>query len=161
MPCRTCARLATFLQAEVRHTGRVRLRVVPCLRRPFEHPLEAAPVVGGDLFAAGRELTEGIAAPLQKTKDALLIIERNLGKIAPPTLGIADLVGPALAAGLDDERIDEGHLLSAVLEVAVDDLFAGDDLGGAPAEFRKITIARASDVSESCRCLPFLIAIFW
>ena len=126
-------RASELLRAEVRDAGRVRLRV-PGHRRPFEHRLEVAPVVGADLLAVGRELAEWIAAPLQKTQHAPLIIERKLGKIAPPTLDKVDRVGPPSAGGLDDERVDEGHLASRWWSGSlVDDLFAGDDLCGRPA----------------------------
>ena len=146
-----------LLQPEVRHAGLVRL-LVPRHHRAFEHRLEVAPVVGADLLAAGREHAGRIAAPLQETHHAPLVIEREFGKIAPPTFGKVDLIGPPAAARIDDQSVDEGHLPAAVVRIAGDNLFAADDAGAEPASSRQKTMAHASDVSPKiAACLPLLL----
>ena len=129
-----------LLRAEMGDAGRVRLRV-PRHRRASEGCLKDAPIAGADLFAAGREHAEWIAAPPQKTQHAPLIIERKLGKIAPPTFAVHGRVGPTLAGRLDNKRVLEKHLVSVPAgkggKADTSDLPAGDDLCGRPASPRK------------------------
>ena len=133
-PIEHVLRASELLHAEVRQAVRVRLRI-PGHRRPLQHALEVAPVVGADLLAAGREQAERIAAAGQERQHTPLVVEGKIGKITPPRLGMGDGIGAPVAGRLDDEGVEPMHLLSGVTRA--DDLPAGDDLGGRPPESGK------------------------
>jgi hypothetical protein len=112
----------------------VRPRIPGC-RCLSEHRLEAEPLTGADLRAVGRELAERIAAPGQERQHASFVIEGKVGKIAPPGLSMGHGVGTPLAGRLDDERVEERHLLSG--KAGADDLPAGHDLRAGPSDSLK------------------------
>jgi hypothetical protein len=124
-----------LLWAKAGDAARVCLRI-PRHRRASERRLQAAPVEGTNLLAAGREVAEWIAAAPEKTQDAFLVIERKLGKIAPPAFAIHGRVGPTLAGRLDDERVFKRDLL-LVGHADANDQLTGDDLRATPADARK------------------------
>lgn len=89
-----------------------------------------------DRFAGGK-LSEWIAAPGQKGKRAPLIVKLYLGKIAPPCLGVPDLIAPTIAAGINDGRLPPLRWLIVGEETgirAVDEGAAPDDSRRWPGE---------------------------
>src|SRR5262245_18614913 len=93
-------------------------------------------MVGADLLATGREQAEGVAASGEKRQHALLVVEEEVGKVTPPSLGVSDGIGAPAAGGIDDERVEEGHFLVGG-GLAADDRPAIDDLRAGPSDARK------------------------
>ena len=151
-------RASELLRAEMGDAGRVRLRV-PRHRRASEGRLKDAPIAGADLFAAGREHAEWIAAPPQKTQHAPLIIERKLGKIAPPTFAtkVPSRTDPWPVVSMIS--VSSKSTLSPLGKAGK--LILRPLCGRRPlrqaSESPQITVRHTSNVSRPCRCLPLLL----
>jgi len=52
------------------------------------------------------EYTTGIAPPTHETERAALVTDRELGEVAPPSLGRLDLILLPLAGGRDHRHLD-------------------------------------------------------
>lgn len=89
-------------------------------------------MVRGDLLAAGSKLAKRIAASGQERQHTVLISHGKIGKVSPPSFGVNDGVGAALAACLDDECIAQVQFFPVV--AAVDDLTACNDLRAGPPD---------------------------